>query len=168
MEFRIEQHFAGSLGSVEAALIDPAFLDRLASLPQLGHPRLLDQQQDGELVHQRVAYAFVGDLSGRVRAVVDPDRLTWVEESTLHRGTHRTEFHILPDHYGSLLSCRGTFQLRAEGSDRCTRTALGDVRVGVPLVGRKVEAAIVSGLVDHAALEADVMDEWLRSSAGQH
>ena len=31
-------------------------------------------------------------------ALVEPARITWVEESTLDRGTHRTEFHILADH----------------------------------------------------------------------
>jgi hypothetical protein len=39
--------------------------------------------------------------------------------------------------------------------------AEGEVHVGVPLVGRKVEAAIISGLAEHAAAETEVMHEWL-------
>ena len=44
-------------------------------------PDVLDQRVDGDLVRQRIRYAFVGDLSPAVTAVVDPDKLTWVEQS---------------------------------------------------------------------------------------
>jgi len=37
----------------------------------------------------------------------------------------------------------------------------GDLRVRVPLVGSKVERAIVSGLRDHAIAEAQVVQAWL-------
>jgi len=160
VHFRIEQRFQAGLAAVEGALTDPAFLTRLASLPKLGQPTLLEQQSDGDLIRQRVRYAFVGDLSSAVRAVVDPKLLTWVEDSTINRHDHHTVFRIIPDHYGNLLKAAGTFQLQTAG-DGCLRSADGEVHVAVPLVGRKVEAAIVSGLADHAALEVDVMNAWL-------
>ena len=160
MHFHIEQRFHDGVAAVEAALTNPAFLVRLASLPKLGQPTLLEQQTDGDLIRQRVRYAFVGDLSSAVRAVVDPGLLTWVEDSTIDRRDHRTVFRIIPDHYGNLLKAGGTFQLDPAG-DGCARSADGDVHVAVPLVGRKVEAAIVSGLADHAAREVEVMDTWL-------
>jgi len=102
----------------------------------------------------------VGDLSGAVRAVVDPQRLTWVEDSTADSDTHLTTFKIVPDHYAKLLRAQGTFHLRGAPIG-CTRLAEGDVDVSVPLLGRKVEAAIVSGLREHAVLEAQVVDDWL-------
>jgi hypothetical protein len=40
--------------------------------------------------------------------------------------------------------------------------AEGDLRVRFPLVGGRVERAIVSGLEEHAELEAQVMTRWLR------
>jgi len=112
-------------------------------------------------MRQRVRYAFVGELSGAVRAVVDPARLTWVEESTIDHAAHRTEFRIVPDHYGALLRCWGTFELHDANGAGCTRVARGEVEVSVPLFARKVESAIVSGLAEHAELEADVLDDWL-------
>jgi Protein of unknown function (DUF2505) len=160
MRFRIEQRFASGLAAVEAALVDPAFISRLATLPKMGRPTLLDQNVDGSRTHQRVRYAFVGDLSGAVRAVVDPNRLTWVEDSVADSNTHLTTFEIVPDHYANLFHARGTFELRGAPVG-CTRSADGDVGVKVPLLGRKVEAAIVSGLREHADLEVQVMDEWL-------
>jgi hypothetical protein len=160
VRFHLEQRFDAELTEVEAALLDPAFLAQLATLPKLGRPTLLEQRADGDIVRQKIRYAFVGELSSAVRAVVDPERLTWVEDSTVDRQRHHTDFAIIPDHYASLLRAAGTFQLESS-SPNCRRVADGEVHVGVPLVGRKVEAAIISGLAEHAAAETEVMHEWL-------
>lgn len=160
MRFTVEQRFAAPLDAVEAALLDPAFLARLAELPRLGAPELLSSEEDGQLVRQRVRYRFAGDLSPAVTAVVDPRRLTWVEATTFDRRTHRGDHHIVPDHYGDRLRCTYTTQLSAdtEGTGRATA---GDIRVRFPLVGSRVERAIVSGLSEHAELEAEVLLDWL-------
>ncbi|HUQ39712.1 MAG TPA: DUF2505 family protein [Acidimicrobiales bacterium] len=164
MRFRIEQRFPGSVDDVEAILIDPRFLERLASLPKLGKPELLEQVNDGDIVRQRVRYAFAGDLNSAARAVLDPARLTWVEESALDRSTHRTTFRIVPDHYADRLSCAGTFALQPDTDGATVRVAEGELKVKMPLVGGKVERAILSGLEEHAELEAEVVREWLQES----
>lgn len=162
MRFRIEQRLPGPIAAVEDTLLDPAFLERLASLPKLGRPELLGQQVDGDRVRQRVRYVFAGDLSPAVTAVVDPERLTWVEEVILDRRTHRSEFTIVPDHYGSRLRCSGTFTLTDDPAGAgVLRVAEGELKVSFPLVGGKVERAIVSGIEEHAAREAEVLREWL-------
>ncbi len=162
MRFQIHQEFAGPLEQVEAALVDPGFLEALARLPKLGQPQLLSQVVEGPVVHQEVRYRFAGELNPAVRRVVEPDRLTWVERSSLDRRTHHSSWHIVPDHYKHLLRCSGTFQLEAQGPTSTGRLAEGEIKVSVPLVGGKVEAAIVSGLREHAAAEQGVMAEWLR------
>ena len=70
MHFRIEQRLPGPLEAVEEALLDPGFLERLAALPKLGHPQLLDRRVDGDLVHQRVRYVFAGELSSAVTGLL--------------------------------------------------------------------------------------------------
>ena len=162
MRFTIEQAFAAPLERVQSALVDPAYLGRLSTLPKLGRPTLVSRREDPDgRVHQSVRYAFVGDLNAAVRRVVDPRRLTWVEESTLDPRTHVTTWRIVPDHYGHLLRAHGTFGL--EGATEGTRrVAEGELKVSVPLVGGKVEQAIVSGLREHAAAEQEVLDGWLR------
>lgn len=164
VRFEIEQRFPGSLEAVEEALIDPAYLKRLSALPKLGAPELLDRTDDGHLVLLSVRYQFVGEVSSAVRAVVDPARLGWIEESTLDRRTHVTTFTIVPDHYGGLLRCSGTYTLR-EADGGTVRTAEGDIKVSVPLVGGKVERAIVSGLREHAEAEVAVMAEHLAAAS---
>ena len=149
------------LADVEAALVDPDFLARLGELPTLGHPELLEQRVDGDRVFQRVRYAFTGDLPSAAHRFIDPHRLTWVEESTLDRTTHRTAFRIKPDHYASLLKCAGAFSLQPTGDRATLRVMEGELSVHIPLLGRRVERAIASGLEEHAELEAEILAAWL-------
>jgi hypothetical protein len=161
VRFDLVQDLHAALADVEAAFIDDRFLAELGRLPGLGSPTFLDRQSDGSRVRQRVRYAFVGHLSAAVTAVVQPDKLTWIEDATLDRATHATTFRILPDHYANLLEASGLITLHDGEAGGTIRRTDGELTVRVPFVGRKVEQAIVSGLQDHAALEAAAVDRWL-------
>ena len=160
MRFTLEQRFVNPVEEVQAAFVDPALLMELATLQELGRPQLLELVDDGASVSQQVRYTFTGDLPPAVTAVLDPRRLTWVEHSELDRATHRSVFRIQPDHYPDRLSCSGMISLEPVGG-ATRRTIDGDLRVRFPLVGPKVERAIVSGLHDHASTEARVVQAWL-------
>ncbi len=160
MRFTAEQRFTAALEAVEAAFVDPSLLAELATRAELGRPVLLQQVDRGFSISQQIRYAFTGHLSPSVTRVLDPGRLTWVEESELDRGSHRTAFTIRPDHYADRLSCSGTVSLTTV--DGGTRRAVdGDLTVRFPLVAAKVERAIISGLQDHAAVEARFVQAWL-------
>lgn len=164
MRFRLEQRFSSPLAAVEAAFVDPAVLAELGTLPELGRPTLLHRtdEDDGTVV-QDVRYAFAGSLPAAVTRVIDPARLTWIEHAVLDRTTHRTTLSIRPDHYADRLSCTATATLEpaGDGDAGTLRAVEGDLRVRAPLVAAKVERAIVSGLRDHAAAEARVVQAWL-------
>jgi hypothetical protein len=165
MHFAVVQHLRAPLDVVESVFVDPKFITESGTLePKLGSPELLDQREDGDKLHQRVRYRFVGHLSPVVTRVIDPSRLTWVEEVTLDRSTHRTTWKIQPDNYANLLTASGEFVLSPAGPDATERRVEGDVKVRVPLVGRKAEAAIVSGLLEHVRTEEDMVNRWI---AGQ-
>ena len=161
MRFRLEQRIPAHPDAVQAAVLDPGYFEQLATLPKLGDPELLSQEHTEDCVVQRVRYAFVGELNSAVRKVVDPDRLTWVEESEVEVSARTTRFRIDPDHYASMLSASGVIQVIDDGEGGSVRTASGEVNVRVPFVGSKVERAIVTGLVDHAAAEEAALRAWL-------
>jgi hypothetical protein len=160
VKFFIEQRFRAPLVAVEDAYCSPELLATLAILPKVGGAELLDQQTDGDRVIQRVRYRFTGELSSAVTAVVDPSRLSWVEESELDRTTHVTTWHIVPDHYANRLTCSGTFRLSSKRNETL-RQAEAEIKVRFPLVGGRVERAIVSGLEEHAAAEQEAVQAFL-------
>jgi len=160
MRFEIVQQLARAVAAVDAALVDPAFLVRMDELPKLGRAEILEQRREGDLVHQDVRYLFDAELSGAVTRVVDPKLLTWVERSVCDLGSHTTSCEILPDHYSGMLSGRYDAVIVADGGGS-RRTISGDLRVKMPLVGGKVERAIVGGLEENAAAQQQLLEQFI-------
>ena len=161
MRFHLEQRLPGSVAEVMGALVDPRFIASLGRLGDLGEPELLDQRTEDGIVHQRVRYRFTGKLSSAVTRVIDPARLTWVDECAYDLAAGSARFRIVPDHYANRLRCSGRYHFDEEASDRTRRSAEGELSVSYPLVGRAVERAIVSGLESHFDDEAALFEEWL-------
>jgi hypothetical protein len=101
--------------------------------------------------------------------VIDPDRLTWVEQLVfdLDRGTATTR--LVPDHYPDRLTCTGVYTFRASrhGAEMSVRRLEGDLKVRVPLVGGRVENALVNGLQQHARAEQDLIAGRLADKPGK-
>ena len=108
----------------------------------------------------RLRYKFTADLPTAALAIIDPDRLTWVEETTYDLAGLSSRVKLLPDHYASKLeaSASARFVDRDDGS---IRDVAGDLRVRVLLVGGQVERAIVEGLKEHLAEEAELVAKLL-------
>jgi hypothetical protein len=164
VDFSVEQPIAAPRHAVEAAFVDPGFYQVLGDMAGIRTPEVLERRVDGNLVHLRVQYAFAGDLSGPARAVLDPSRLTWVDQSTFDRAAHRIDFEILPDHYADRLQCRGWYRFEANGEKATTQLMGGDLRVRYPIVGGLVERALVLGLREHLGEEARILERWLRDT----
>ena len=161
MQFRVEQAFRSPVDDVFRAYTEPALYALLGELPKLGRPEVVERWDDGDRVHLAVRYRFTGELSGAVRRVVHPERLTWVEHTVHDAGRHEVEFRIEPDHYADRLRAAGRSSLRAsdDGARRVTEGAV--VVTGVPFVGRAVEGAIVSGIREHLAAEVAAVERYL-------
>jgi hypothetical protein len=167
MRFEIEQEIGGPVAAVARIYTEPRFYELLGELPKLGKPEVLDHREDGAIVHLAVRFRFTGNLSAAVTKVVDPARLTWVEESIhdLDQGT--VTFRMKPDHYADKLRSEGAvrYESGAEGVTR--RLTEAELVVKVPLLlggGRTaglVEGAIVSGLREHFAAEVEVVERLL-------
>jgi len=143
---------------------DPDFYPTLSGLPKIGTPEVVEHRVDGPRVRLRLHQRFTGDLPGAALAVIDPARLTWIEllEFDLDRATATSR--LLPDHYPDRLTCAGRYTFVATGSETSTRRLEGDLAVRMPLVGGKVERALVSGLREHAAAEQHLVARRLTES----
>ena len=160
MRFEIVQRYRSPADAVERAYADGALYPTLVGLPKLGGIELLGEDRDGDVVRMRARYRFTGHLAGAVTAVVDPQKLTWVQESTHELGTGRATFVLLPDHYPDRLQSSGTYDVEADG-DGSRRIVRGELKVRAPLVAGRVEKAIVSGLQEYLEAEAPRVDAWI-------
>ena len=168
MRFQNEQRIAGPADAVARLYTEPRFYEVLGELPKLGRPEVLERREVGQVVHLAVRFRFTGNLSPAVTAVIDPAKLTWVEES-VHDVTGCTvTFRMNPDHYADRLRSSGSVRYESDGDGLTRRLTEGELAVKVPLLlggGRTagvVEQAIVSGLRDHFAAEVGVVERLLQ------
>lgn len=161
MRFEIIQRYESSAPEVTAAYADADLYPTLVGLPKLGGIEVLEREGDAESARLRIRFRFTGHLPGAVTAVIDPDRLTWVQETDHDLASGSTTFRLVPDHYPDRLKASGTFQVEPDG-DGSRRVIAGELKVRAPLVAGRVEEAIVSGLREYLDAEAPEVDRYLR------
>ena len=165
MRFRLDQALPGTVEEVLAAFTDPAYLATIGTTAKVGSPEVLEQTRDGHSVRQLVRYRFTGDLAPAVTAVVDRRRLVWVEEHVYDLRTATATFQVLPEHYADRLRAGGTERFVPDDGGAGTRREIeAELTVRWPVVGGLVEKAIVSGLKEHLADEAERISAWLRAA----
>lgn len=163
MRFQLDQALPGTVAEVLAAFTDPAFLASVGELGKVGSPEVLDQVRDGHTVRQRVRYRFTGHLSPAVTSVVDRQKFVFVDEHVYDLANATATFRIVPDHYHERLRCSGIERFHPL-SDGANRRVEAELHVRWPIVGNVVERAIVSGLKEHLAEEAELVARWLTRS----
>ena len=160
MDFTIEVSLAHPPTAAQDALLDPNFLHTTANLPKLGGAEVLECTRDEHTARRRIRYKFTAPLSRAVTSVIDPDNLTWVDDSTFDLAAFRSEHVLLPDHYADRLDAHYTTTLTPDGTG-ARWTLQGSLDVHAPLVGGKVAHAIVDGLREAATAQGALLDEWL-------
>jgi hypothetical protein len=162
VRFRLDQTYAAEPDAVAAAYADPALYAAFADLPRAGRPSVLHHQDDDGTIHLDIRWAFTAPLSPAARAVIDPQRLTWVERSTHVVADRSVTFRMLPDHYTDRFSCRGTYRFEPDGVGGTVRRCEGELRVKAPLVARAVEGAIVDGLGEQLRAEVPLVEQFIK------
>ncbi len=160
MRFEIMQQYAAQASAVTAAYADVDLYPTLVGLPKLGGIEVVDHDADKTSARLRIRFRFTGHLPSAVTAVIDPERLTWIQESEHDLRSGQTSFRLVPDHYPDRLEASGTFRVDADG-DGSRRLVQGELKVRALLVAGKVEGAIVSGLREYLDAEAPAVDAYL-------
>jgi len=160
MRFVTEQRYPTDVARLVALFSDPDLYPTLSGLPKLGTPEVVEHSVDGSHIRLALHQRFIGDLPAAARAVVDPAKLTWIEQIDfdLDRATATTR--LVPDHYADRLTCSGRYTFEADGTEAIRRLD-GELKVRMRLVGGKVEGALVSGLREHSADEQPLIAAYL-------
>jgi hypothetical protein len=163
MRLDIRQRFAIGPEAVAGAYLDPDLYPRFHTVGQLGDIAVLGIEALGDGHRARVRYRFVGRIPPLASTVVDPDRLSFVEETLYAHGAGT--FRIVGDHYPGLLSCRGRIELGARGPGGCVRHVSGELQVHLPLLARPatpmVERSLASGLGEALAAQVPIVEAFV-------
>lgn len=161
-ELRSQHDFAAPVDAVIAAMSDPGYHAAL-ELPDVAPPELLRHEVDGARTIVEVRFEFAGTLDPIARRVVGNDRIAWVQTITLDPIARRAELVIRPDVRNVKVTCRGTFTFLEHATDHSRRNLVGELKVHVPLIGGRAEAAIAPGIRRRLDLEAEGLARRLAS-----
>jgi hypothetical protein len=160
VHFVAKHRFAAPVEAVIAGLTDPAF-HRELQLPDLELLDVNDHTNGTETV-LRLRYDFIGQLDPLARRLLGGRRLTWLQELRLDRasGAGRLTFEAEADPR----RLHGRADVALAPDDGGTRRLLeGELVVAVPVVGSSAERRIVPGLLRRLDIEANALDQRLRS-----
>jgi hypothetical protein len=102
------------------------------------------------------------DLPEFVKKIVKGD-LGYVETSTLDKATNAIDCHIEPTLLKDKTKIHAIYKIEEIAPGRLRRSFAGDITVGIPLVGRKIEQFIISDIDRSYELTARFTSEWARS-----
>jgi Protein of unknown function (DUF2505) len=160
VHFVAEHRFAAPVEAVIDGLTDPAF-HRELQLPDL---KLLDVEAHTDQAETvlRLRYDFVGHLDPLARRLLGNRRLTWVQQLRLDRDSGAGQLTFEAEADPQRLHGRADVALKPD--DGGTRRIVdGDLVVAVPVVGGSAERRIVPGLLRRLDIEANALDQRLRS-----
>jgi hypothetical protein len=160
MDFSIVVPVAHPPGAVQDAFLDPEFLALTGTLPKIGGAEVLELTRDATQARLRVRYRFTAPLNRAVTRVIDPAKLTWVDDATFDLAAMRAEHVLEPDNYADRLESSYLSTVTADGTGSVW-TVAGSLVVRAALVGNKVAGVIVDGLREHATAQGAVLDDWL-------
>jgi hypothetical protein len=162
VDFVIEQTYAADPDEVARAYTESDLYELIGAMSSRARLEILARTVDdvGRVLLQ-IRYRFAGHLSAAARAVLDPDKLSWVEHSTHEVARRYVGYQLVPDNYGDRFRVTATCTTRRGPHGGAIRTVQGNVRVKAPLVAHAVEKAIVSGLDEHLASEATAVERFL-------
>lgn len=155
MNFSFDQAVDVSPEVAMCAYGEPSFYDGRAPVDNISVIEVVDHQDNDTTILIAVRFKFTGSVSAAVKAIIDPDKMSWVTRTEVLLEERRTNFTVMPDHYPDRLTSTGSYTF-ADGTTRNSAviTVAGELKVHVPIVGRTVERTIESGL--HAYIEKEV------------
>jgi hypothetical protein len=163
VRFTVDQRVPHPPAAVMAAYADPALYAAMVGLARVDRPEVLGVERTGDTALVRVRYRFVADLPGPALAVIDPAKLTWVDETRYDLAAGTSSTRLLPDHYPDRLraAASSTFAPDPAVPGGTIRRVTGELTVKAPLVGGRVDTPNVEGLKEHLVEEARVVADHL-------
>jgi hypothetical protein len=160
VKFSIRQPVAVSPARAMAAYGSPTFYEGRPARDDIEVREVVRHEETPGRVLLEVRFAFTGSVSPAVRAVIDPQKMSWITRTELRLAEGRSGWTVLPDHYSDRLSASGTYRFEETGPGACEVEVEGDLRVRVPIVGRSVEKVIVGDLRAYIADEVAGIADW--------
>jgi hypothetical protein len=125
---------------------------------------LVDQKDDEQKIVRKVHVdPPTGSMPAAVKKVIG-DKLSWIEEGTFTKATHRYEFSVVPSTMADKIKNRGTLWTEKLDGQRCVRLAKISVEVKVFMVGSIIEEKLIADLRASYETAAKFTNEYAKTA----
>lgn len=164
MKFELIHHFDADIDPfVKAVYFDDALNQALSSMKNISKREVKEITDGPEKAHRVMFIEVAAAIPKEARRFVG-ERLGWNEVSTLDKKTNVITWQIEPQ-VKLPIDCQGKYEMVAEGKGKVRRIITGEVKVKLPLVGKKLESFIVNQLVESFEEEEVLVKKFLRELA---
>lgn len=162
MKFGFEQRWTAPVDEIMDAYLDESFWNGIDSFSKMTPPQLLGIERDDAAATAlvRLRYRIDADLPSQAARFIDPDDVAWVQEMHWDLGTRTADVRFVPVQAAALMRASATTEILTDGADT-VREVRGEFRVRIPLVGGKVEKAVVGDIGTNLEEEADAVARFL-------
>jgi len=166
MRLRLRQHFTQiSASAAAAAYADPLLYAHLRQLAFGGNPNVLEHRIENDTTTMAIRYRIDADVPSAARMFVDPDKLTFIEYSTV-TADGGGSFDIVPDYYSDMLAAFGTI---AVDDGARTRSLTGELNIDLGIAGMlfqdQAERQIGQGIAQVLEAQVEAVEAFVLAAA---
>lgn len=160
MNFKLEHVLPADIDYAWNTIMSEEFFKK--SYAKSGVERtLLSSEERGGKTYSVIRVKVLDPMPKVAAKVLGTSQLVWNQQQVIDNTTHTMQWRIeIPN--AKQVSAQGSFRLLRQGN-QCVRVVEGDVRVKIPLVGRKAEGHVCAKLTQSYEDSAKFTQEWLRA-----
>jgi hypothetical protein len=159
--FHITHEFrAPDLAAFWRCYFDPGHVAQMDAKVQVKRREPLVERDDGDALYREVKLIPERQLPGFLRKIVGGE-LHYIERTTFYKRDDRIEFMFIPSFLAARTKMEATYTVVQTAPGRLLRTYDGVIEVDVPVVGKRIERAVVRDMESSLVLAAESTQAWL-------
>lgn len=122
--------------------------------PNVTSCKVVKSERKGNKLYVKVESVGNGDIPPRLRSLISPKMLTWIETGEFDFDNKEYKYSVRPFYFSSVFNMTGVIRYFKEGEDKTVRTLDGEIKINVPILGWIAEKKIVE--IQKVNLELDI------------
>jgi hypothetical protein len=156
VKFGFEQTWQATVQDVVGVYLDEAFWKGVTGFSRTSPPEVLEVSSSGGTGLTRLRWRLSVDLPGEASRFIDPDDVSWVEETRWDVAAASATVAFHPDQAATLMRASASVAMAQKGGE-AVRTVRGELKVRIPLLGGRVEHAVADAIGEHLEEEAEAV-----------
>lgn len=152
MKYTSSQIIEGPIELVEAVGLDRS--RDVKVYPNVTSCKVVKERREGSKRYVTVETVGNGDIPPKLRKLISPKMLTWIEEAEYDFDTKVYKYRVRTFYFSNITKVSGVIKYIKKGENKTLRTLDAEVKIKLPILGPIAEKKIAE--IQKANLELDI------------